>query len=94
MAIERAGLTAQDTQLVPSEASAALGMELLAMYGIVTTNACGMPGAKISVRLKTNRKILNAVGGAAKLAEMFSVALDEVAKYVNDKERARKIILG
>ncbi|WP_279009997.1 hypothetical protein, partial [Synergistes jonesii] len=92
--LKRVGLKESDTALVPNEASSALGMELLSRFGIVTTNACGMPGARISVRLKTNRPTLDKLGGSKKVAEMFTEALDAVGKYVNDFAKAKKVILG
>lgn len=92
--LRRAELDERESALVPNEASSALGMELLSRHGIVTTNACGMPGARISVRLKTNRLTLDRLGGAAKVTEMFFDSIDAVGKYVNDPEMAKKVLLG
>lgn len=92
--LRRAGLDEETSVLVPNEASSALGMELLSRHGIVTTNACGMPGARISVRLKTNRPTLNRLGGAAKAAEIFMESVDAVGQYVNDLQTAKKVLIG
>jgi L-seryl-tRNA(Ser) seleniumtransferase len=94
LVLDRAGLNSQDTLLVPAEAASAVGMELLSRYGVVTTNASGMPGARVSLRLKTNRPTLDKLGGAHEVAKMLLDSLDAVGEYTNDLDIARKILLG
>lgn len=92
--LEKEASKAHETVLVPAEATAALGMEMLKRHGIITTNACGMPGARISVRLKTNKQNLDKVGSARKVVEAFLDSLESVRKYAKDLGAASKVILG
>lgn len=92
--LDRAGRSPEESVLVPGEAASAVGMELLRRFGIVTTNASGMPGARVSLRFKTNRPTLTHLGGASKVTAMLKESLDAVGKYVNDLDEARKILIG
>lgn len=93
LALKQRGLKDEDTVLVPAEATAALGIELLKRYGIVTTNACGMPGAKISVRFKTNSQTLKKAGGAENVVKAFLDCINVVSGYVDNFTAAKKVIL-
>ena len=92
--LEMSGTKAHENVLVPAEATAALGMELLKRHGIITTNACGMPGARISVRFKTNKQNLENIGSAKKVAEAFLDSVKAVGEYAKDLNTARQVILG
>ena len=94
LALRIGGQDETKSVLVPNEASSALGMELLERYGVVTTNACGMPGARISVRFKTNRETLDKIGGADAVTEMFLDAATAVSKYTNDIDTTRRVLTG
>lgn len=94
LALNQKDIKAADSAMVPMEASTALGMELLQRYGIITTNACGMPGAKESVRLKTNKQIMEKAGGEENVVKAFVDCIKVVGSYVNDFEESRKVILG
>ncbi len=91
--LEIAGIADERCKIVPAEASAAVGLELLRLYGIITTNACGMPGAKTSIRLKTDKKTINRFGGAAKVADAFLQSARTLAPQIDNLEAMRKIIL-
>lgn len=92
--LEMSGSGCKRCQAVPAEASSALGMELLKSYGIVTTNSFGMPGAEMSVRLKTNRTTYDRLGGAERIADMLYDSMLEVSKYINDIDAVKRTILG
>ncbi len=91
--LERSGVAKESIAIVPAEATSAMGMELLARFGIVTTNACGMPGARVSLRLKTNRETMQRIGGAGEVAQMFVTAMDAVGAYVQDFEQVKKMLV-
>ena len=80
--------------LVRDEKSTAIGMEMLERDSVVTANACGMPGARIAVRFKTNRETLEKIGGADAVTEMFLDAATAVSKYTNDIDTTRRVLTG
>lgn len=92
--LQISGINKFKTVLVPAEATAALGMELLKRYGIITTNACGMPGARISIRFKTNKEYLGKIGNEKKVVEAFLESLKTVGRYAMDLDYASKVIIG
>jgi L-seryl-tRNA(Ser) seleniumtransferase len=83
-----------DLVLVPCEVTAAIG-QLLLDEGILTVNACGQPGSRVSVRLKTSGAELARAGGAATVVRKLRAALVEVATTIgSDVDAARRVILG
>jgi len=80
--------------VVPCEASAAVGFVLLEKYGIVTINTCGMPGARVSLRLKANRSTVSRCGGTAKVIEAVMDAVMTVAALIDNEKSISKMVLG
>ena len=76
------------------EASSALGMELLKSHGMVTTNACGRPGARVSVRLKTNKETIDRLGGIRKAIDNTVECLRTVGGYADRPAYTKSVILG
>lgn len=79
--------------LVPAEVTAAIG-QILLQRGILTVNACGQPGSRVSVRFKTHRAELARAGGATELARHLAEAMTAVAEIAGDLEASRRLILG
>ena len=92
--MERAGLGGQTPVVVPSEATAALGMVLLREYGVLTVNTHGQPGARVSLRLKPTLDALSRVGGVDLVVRAVMGSLDEVVKIINDRDAMARLILG
>src|SRR5690606_21629957 len=69
MVLERAGLKAADTSLVPAEVTSALGAILLRDHGVLTTNTHGQPGAKVSLRLRPTPEGVERLGGLAAVVD-------------------------
>ena len=70
--------------IVPAEATAAIGMLLLRHHGVLTVNTHGAPGGRVSLRLKPTSGALTAVGGATSLAAALDTALAELAAHSDD----------
>ena len=79
---------------VPVEATALLGLLLLAEHGIVTVNALSEAGARPSVRLKPTLDAVPALGGADRLAEIVDDAISRASTMLRDVEALRAAILG
>jgi L-seryl-tRNA(Ser) seleniumtransferase len=88
-----AALSPDAPVLVPAEVTAAIGQVMLAR-GILTVNACGQPGSRVSVRFKTHRAELERAGGAETLVGHLVDAMGEVARVAGDLEASRRLILG
>lgn len=82
-----------DLALVPCEVTAAIG-QLLLSAGILTVNACGQPGSRVSVRLKTSSEELARAGGADAVVRQLRRAMSEVAAIGADLDAARRLIVG
>lgn len=82
------------SEIVPAEATSALGMVLLRDAGILTVNTHGQPGARVSVRLKPTSDAIARVGGIDDVVAAFESALDVVAKTITDREAIASLILG
>lgn len=80
--------------LVPAEVSTAIGFILLDKYGIITTNTCGMPGARVSLRLKTNEKTVSDFGGIELVVNAVMSSIGAVADYIEDEQQIKGLILG
>jgi L-seryl-tRNA(Ser) seleniumtransferase len=92
--LDRAGLAGSAPPIVPAEATAALGMLLLEHHGILTVNAHGMPGARVSIRLKPTPEEVERAGGITAAAAAVDDALSRLAKIVDQKKVVRSLILG
>lgn len=80
--------------LVPAEVSTAIGFILLDKYGIITTNTCGMPGARVSLRLKTNEETVRNFGGIEKVVKAVMNSIETIAGYIEDEQRIKSLIIG
>jgi L-seryl-tRNA(Ser) seleniumtransferase len=94
LALERADLGSSGGRTTPSEASATLGMVLLRDSGILTVNAAGAPGARVSLRLKPVPGSLERCGGIEYVVQAVDDALDRVAELVRDEPALRLLLLG
>lgn len=93
IALEAAGPEA-DPSIVPAEAGAALGMLLLEHHGIVTVNAVGSPGARVSLRLKCTAPELERAGGARRVVDTVEDSFRRLAPLLEDREALRGVIVG
>jgi L-seryl-tRNA(Ser) seleniumtransferase len=74
----------RQTDVVPAEVTAAIGMILLRDHGVLTVNTHGAPGGRVSLRLKPTAGALTAVGGQSALALALDKAVAEVADRLGD----------
>ncbi|HWR28476.1 MAG TPA: selenocysteine synthase [Negativicutes bacterium] len=93
VALKRAG-TADHPLIVPAEAAAAFGMLLLKNHGILTVNVSGMPGARVSIRLKPTPEQIEKVGGIPAVIEAVDDTINELAKIINKPGTIRGLITG
>ena len=93
LTLKRAGCTSHP-RIVPSEASSALGALLLKNYGILTVNVSGMPGARVSLRLKPTSEQIAKVGGVAGVVNAVEATFDELAELVDKPGMICELILG
>jgi L-seryl-tRNA(Ser) seleniumtransferase len=94
IALERAGLLPTASDLVPCEASAALGLLLLEHEGLLTVNALGQPGSRVSLRLKPTGDAIQRVGGYHAVVDAVDRSLDRLAAVIGDAAGMRTLILG
>ncbi|KCV26794.1 hypothetical protein L489_0638, partial [Bordetella bronchiseptica 00-P-2730] len=94
MALERAGLTAADTSLVPAEVTSALGAILLRDHGVLTTNTHGQPGAKVSLRLRPTPEGVARVGGLATVVQAVERSLGTLAAMMKNPDAVASLVIG
>lgn len=70
--------------LVPAEATALVGMRMLECHGVLTVNTHGVPGGRVSLRLKPVSGALDRVGGPGALADELEAAVETVARHLDD----------
>lgn len=90
--MRHAGLT--DTNIVPAEVTAAIGMIVLRDHGVLTVNTHGAPGGRVSLRLKPTAGALASVGGQIALVAALDKALEQVADRMNDHEWFANTLFG
>ncbi|MEM7696224.1 MAG: aminotransferase class I/II-fold pyridoxal phosphate-dependent enzyme [Pseudomonadota bacterium] len=81
-------------EIVPSEATALVGMLLLERHGVLTVNTHGAPGGRVSLRLKPVAGALDRVGGADTLADGLDGAIATVAERLDDRAFIAKTLFG
>ncbi|WP_216859534.1 aminotransferase class I/II-fold pyridoxal phosphate-dependent enzyme [Sulfitobacter aestuariivivens] len=88
-------MAGRDTaNIVPAEATAAMGMILLRDNGVLTVNTHGAPGGRVSLRLKPTAGALDAVGGAPVLVEALDRAAGIVAERLDDAAWFEETLFG
>ncbi|WP_299621674.1 aminotransferase class I/II-fold pyridoxal phosphate-dependent enzyme [uncultured Tateyamaria sp.] len=80
--------------IVPAEATAAIGMILLRDNGVLTVNTHGAPGGRVSLRLKPTAGALDAVGGVAALVTALDRAAGMVAERLDDGAWFEETLFG
>ena len=93
IALERAGAGETSVPTVPAEASAALGMLLLEHHGILTVNAAGSPGSRVSLRLKTSSAEIARIGKTEAVVAAVDDAFTRLAKVIVEADAIRRLIL-
>lgn len=94
MVLERAGLKAADTSLVPAEVTSALGAILLRDHGVLTTNTHGQPGAKVSLRLRPTPEGVERLGGLAAVVDAVERSLDTLAAMMKHPDAVASLVIG
>jgi L-seryl-tRNA(Ser) seleniumtransferase len=92
--ISRASIARLKSGIVPAEASAGLGMLMLCNHGIVTVNSVGMPGGRVSLRLKTSEEELLRFGGAQMVETAVDDSINKLCRYINNSMAMRELIMG
>lgn len=81
-------------RVVPAEVTAGIGMYWLERYGIITVNALGQPGARVSLRFKPDPGELERFGGVPALIRAIEDGVRYVAERASSVEDMRRLILG
>jgi L-seryl-tRNA(Ser) seleniumtransferase len=79
---------------VPAEITAGIGMFWLYRYGIITVNAMGQPGARVSLRFKPDPVEIERFGGINRVLETVDEGFQKIAKETVSIEWMKKLILG
>jgi hypothetical protein len=69
-------------------------MYWLEQYGIITVNALGQPGARVSLRFKPDPRELERFGGIPALIRAIDDGVRHVAERAGSVEEMRRLILG
>ena len=80
--------------LVPAEITAGMGIYLLERYGMITVNALGQPGARVSLRFKPDPSEVERFGGIPALIEAVNDGLRYIAKKAGSLAEMEQLILG
>lgn len=94
LVLQRAGKPVDKADIVPAEATAALGALLLRDHGILTTNTHGQPGAKVSLRLRPTPEALERIGDMQKVVDVLDECIGKLADVLDDMNGMSKLILG
>lgn len=94
LVLQRANRPVDRANIVPAEATAALGALLLRDHGILTTNTHGQPGAKVSLRLRPTPEALDRIGDMQKVVDALDSCIEHLAGLVDDTEAISNLILG
>ena len=92
--MSRASIAKLKSGIVPAEASAGLGMLMLSNHGIITVNAVGSPGGRVSLRLKTSEEELIRFGGAIMVETALNDSINKLCRYINNSMAMQELILG
>ena len=92
--MSRASIAKLKSGIVPAEASAGLGMLMLSNHGIITVNAVGSPGGRVSLRLKTSEEELLRFGGAIMVETALNDSINKLCRYINNSMAMQELILG
>jgi L-seryl-tRNA(Ser) seleniumtransferase len=93
LTLGRAGCSSLPT-VVPAEASSAFGALLLKNSGILTVNVSGMPGARVSLRLKPTPEQIAKVGGVPGVVDAADATFNELAKLIDKPAMICNLVLG
>ncbi len=95
IALERAGLTIEDSPIVPFEATASLAMLLLRDHGAITVHFIGLPPGTAAVMIKfIPPEVLAEFGGPDAYAEAVDSSLDKLAALMKKPDEFRALLLG
>jgi L-seryl-tRNA(Ser) seleniumtransferase len=92
MLLEMTGAARVD--VVPAEATAALGMILLRDHGILTTNTHGQPGARVSLRFKPTLDALPRIGGIENVVKAVQTSFATLAPIIGDTAQVSELVIG
>ncbi|MBW2148517.1 MAG: aminotransferase class I/II-fold pyridoxal phosphate-dependent enzyme [Deltaproteobacteria bacterium] len=80
--------------VIPAEITAGVGMYWLEHYGIITVNALGQPGARVSLRFKPDPCEIERFGGISALVEAIDDGLRHIAEKSGSIAEMKQLILG
>ena len=80
--------------LVPAEITAGMGIYWLKRYGMITVNALGQPGARVSLRFKPDPAEVERFGGTSALLEAIADGFRAIAEKAGSPSEMKKLILG
>ena len=79
---------------VPAEITAGLGIYWLRRYGMITVNALGQPGARVSLRFKPDPRELERFVGIPALVEAIDDGFHHIAEKAGSLAGMKRLILG
>ena len=80
--------------VVPAEITAGIGMYWLEHHGIITVNALGQPGARVSLRFKPDPGEIERFGGVSTLVKAVDDGLHWIAQRAGSLQGMKHLILG
>lgn len=80
--------------LVPAEITAGIGIYWLERYGMITVNALGQPGARVSLRFKPDPREVERFGGICALIAAIEDGLNYIAEKAGSIAEMKQLILG
>jgi L-seryl-tRNA(Ser) seleniumtransferase len=79
---------------LPAEITAGIGIYWLEHYGMITVNALGQPGARVSLRFKPDPSEVERFGGISALIEAIDDGLRYIAEKAGSLTEMKQLILG
>ena len=80
--------------VVPAEITTGIGMYWLKHHGIITVNALGQPGARVSLRFKPDPDEIARFGGISAVVEAIDDGIQWIAERAGSVDDMKRVILG
>ncbi|MDF1590048.1 MAG: hypothetical protein P1P89_00930 [Desulfobacterales bacterium] len=88
------GMSQKPLPLVPAEVTAGIGMYWLLHHGMITVNALGQPGSRVSLRFKPKPQEVERFGGLSALVAAIDDGIHWVARHSASVADLRRLLFG